>query len=167
MAIQPSGGQVGPQRMTRGIRDGKDLGKVSREVAHDAFITSETIDRPIKNQMVADVRRLKMTLDQRGVGLGQMRTALMIAGALVSGPTGVVPLQMAQTLHEVANDPKALRELADEAVLKSRGPGRENAQFQSMGLEVTKALVREGAGQDVPTALFLSGAIRHHQAEDD
>lgn len=168
MAVNPTPG-AGNLNMVRGVHDARSLKTVSKQVAEEsADVVNYALDDSVKTQMTQDVGLLRQELTSQGATLGQMRAALMIAGAMISGPNGVFPDSMAETLHQAVSNRETRAELAQDALAISQPGGMQEARLESMGHEVTRALVdNKVQGNDVPTALFMGGAIRNHQARKE
>lgn len=168
MALIGSNTNVNVTRMLGGAKGATGIKKTAKTVAETAGpVVQDGLAPSVQKSMAADIQKLKARVS--GVeGLGKTSTAsvLMAAGAILSGPAGVVPHSLAERLSTAMSSPKTAKALAEKSVAAAKsGTDMENAQMNHMGIQVTSALVNEGVkGSNVPTALFMSGAVQHHQS---
>lgn len=169
MALIGSNTNVNVTRMLGGAKGTKGIQKASKEVAETAApVVQDGLGPSVQKTMAADIRKLKVQISGvEGAGKTSNATALMAAGAILSGPSGVFVHSLAEQLNTAMSSPDTAKALANDAVKAANsGTDMENAQMNHMGIQVTQALVKEGVqGSNVPTALFMSGAIAHHQSD--
>lgn len=168
MALNGINRNVTPSRLLGGAKNAQGIKKVATEVAETAGpVVQDGLGSSVQTSMASNIQKLKLQLSSaEGLSGSGINTALMAAGAILSGPSGVVPHTLAGQLDTAMSSKQGREELASSAakVAKS-GSQMENAQLNHMGIEVTGALTKEGVqGKNVPTALFMSGAIAHHQS---
>jgi hypothetical protein len=160
---------VNVPRMLGGAKDAKSIKSTSTEIAQQSGpVVQDALDSSVQTSMASDLQKLRSEIRHtEGAQNTSMQTALMVAGALISGPNGVVPHTMAESLHTAVATPEGRKDLAKKTIEAAQtGTFLENAQLSSMGVQVSSALTKEGVKpSNVPTALFMGGAIQHHQSE--
>jgi hypothetical protein len=156
-------------RMLGGANDAKSIKNTSTEIAEQSGpVVQDALDTRVQTSMASDLQKLRSEIRHtEGSQNTSMQTALMVAGALISGPNGVVPHAMADNLHTAVSTPEGRKDLAEKTVEAAQtGSFLQNAQLSNMGVQVSTALTQEGVKpNNVPTALFMGGAIQHHQSE--
>lgn len=171
MAINPNRG-IGTKSFLRGItpnNGGKQIPKVAAEIADTGkAVAQDALDTSLQSKMASDLKPLRQELSTRGLSVGQTRAAIMAAGAIVAGPSGVVVTSMADRLSEATSTRDGAKSLADQAVAEVKVGGMEEAQLTSLGNQVTAALTADGTKPgNVPVALFMGGAVKNAEAMQD
>lgn len=169
MALIGSNTNVNVTRMLGGAKDARGISQVAQGIAEQSGpVVQDGLGGSVQKSMETDLRKLKLEMSSiKGVSQSGMNAALMTAGAILSGPAGVVPISLAERLNTAVSSKETRKALAEQAIAATTtGSDKENAQMSHLGVEVTSALVKEGVkGSNVPTALFMGGAIQHHQSE--
>lgn len=168
MALIGSNTNVNVTRMLGGVKGTKGIQKVAKDVAETAgAVVQDGLAPSVQKSLAKDIQKLKVQVSGvEGHSKTSTASVLMAAGAILSGPSGVVTSSLSERLSTAMSSPKTAKALAEQSVeAASSGTNMENAQMNHMGIQVTSALVKEGVkGSNVPTALFMSGAIQHHQS---
>lgn len=164
MAINPNS-RIGTRSFLTGItpkNGGKQLPKVASEIAENGkMVAQDALDGSLATRMSDGLKPLSSELAARKLPLGQQRAALMAAGALVAGSTGVVITSMANQLSEATSTSEGTKKLADKALSEVKVGGIQEGQLTSLGNQVTSALTADGVKpNNVPTALFIGGAMK-------
>lgn len=151
--------------LTRGVT-GRNLEQVAHGLAEESFTVTEVLDRPTRSEMASDLASLKVQLWAR-VSESHMGNAMMVAGALMGGPHGVVLSNLQGTLKTTLASPQKLDKLAsDIEAFHQECPGDpllSDARAESLGTAMKRSLVAMGS-KEVPTALFIGGALANaHQ----
>ena len=105
--INPSG-NIGVGSFLRGVtptNGGQRLPQMADSIADEAKTTLSVVDSATTTQMAQDLGKLEKALSGRNLSEGQTKVAMMAAGALVSGPFGVVVDQVADDLHTAMSTP--------------------------------------------------------------
>jgi hypothetical protein len=107
-------------------------------------------------------RNLATLLPQQNAHL-----SILVAGALLSGPQGVVMPDLHAALHEVANNPAKTQALARQIesleTPKAGESGVGVALLNVLGSRTTRALVAQSVPPTaMPAGMFLAGALSRH-----
>ena len=168
MQVNPNTHQVTVPKLLRGANDAAKITKAAEELTPDTTdLVKWSLDGPEKNAMTQDLQKLRSSLSGKDLSAGQMRAAIMVAGALTSGPTSMVPLSMAERLHTAMATPGNRETFADQvAGIVKDSNDMQGAQLGNLGQQVTAAAVKGGVkGKNAPVALFMTGAALHHKKD--
>ena len=163
----PNSQNLTAARLTKGIKGAEAMGEVSQHLANEATDTLEASGRSTTAGMLKDLKQVVAAVETRGAessGKVKMSTqaALMAAGALMGGANGVVVSNLADALHNVTSDRKALNSFADQILqVPAQKTGESQLAgdtFASLSTGVLTRSMPEAKG-NTPVALFLGGAF--------
>lgn len=174
MHIRPNPNPVPTaSQLTRGIH-GRNLEQVSEHLAAESSDTVSVLGQGLKSQMTQDLKALQRAVEAQEAASGKnalqstsFHAAAMVAGSLL-GVSGMVMHDLAGKLHQVAQNPEALQQLAEDVRDRTQGEGTSSHVLNGLAHRVLQANVEQGStGANAPVAMFLSGGFLQAEQRQD